>query len=87
MALWALASMRGDGTIGARPAGLAATGIVRRLAECAVTVGPTSTTEVDQHRIVANASWAAAKLSERVAGVEGEGEGEGWRRSGEVVGV
>ena len=75
MALWALASMRGDGTIGARPARLAATGIVRRLAE-SVTVGPTST-EVDQHRIVANASWAAAKLSERVAGVEGEGEGEG----------
>ena len=75
MALWALASMRGDGTIGARPARLAATGIVRRLAE-SVTVGPTST-EVDQHRIVANASWAAAKLSERVAGVESEGEGEG----------
>ena len=77
MALWALASMRGDGTIGAHVARLAATGVVRRLAECAVKVGPTSTTEVDQHRVVANASWAAAKLSERVAGGEGEGEGEG----------
>ncbi len=81
MALWALASMAGDGTIGARPARLAATGIVRRLAE-SVTVGPTST-EVDQHRIVANASWAAAKLSERVAGVEGAGEGKDPAKSSE----
>ena len=70
MALWALASMRGDGTIDARSARLAATGIVRRLAESVksftVTRGATiNTGEVDQHRVVANASWAAAKLSER----------------------
>ena len=56
----------GTGRLAHTLARLAATGVVRRLAECAVKVGPTSTGEVDQHRVVANASWAAAKLSERV---------------------